>query len=254
MSVNLAVVRGVCSSPPEVRVLASGSTLVLLQLTIRTRRRQRGLGSRGHVGSPRRGAGARRGRRDRRVGSGAAPVLPQRRRHRIPGGDRGRPRRRSARSAARPSVAAAGHCGARPPRDLSRAPAGGAAALELVARTAPPMKVDAPRPGCRSRRGRDGTVGGTAQPNMKAEVNGDRSGEPDPSGGHARPGRDPVRGRLGRRYATGGRPLHRAQRRVRERPCDHARLPGGDPRPGRDRRRRLLVPGAHLRSRHRDAG
>jgi single-strand DNA-binding protein len=35
MSVNLAVVRGVCSSPPEVRVLASGSTLVLLQLTIR---------------------------------------------------------------------------------------------------------------------------------------------------------------------------------------------------------------------------
>ena len=35
MSVNLAVVRGVCSSPAEVRVLPSGSTLVLLQVTTR---------------------------------------------------------------------------------------------------------------------------------------------------------------------------------------------------------------------------
>ena len=36
MSVNLAVVRGVCSSAAEVRVLPSGSTLVLLQVTTRT--------------------------------------------------------------------------------------------------------------------------------------------------------------------------------------------------------------------------
>ena len=36
MSMNLAVVRGVCSSPAEVRVLPSGSTLVLLQVTTRT--------------------------------------------------------------------------------------------------------------------------------------------------------------------------------------------------------------------------
>jgi single-strand DNA-binding protein len=36
LSVNLAVVRGVCSSPAEVRVLPSGSTLVLLQVTTRT--------------------------------------------------------------------------------------------------------------------------------------------------------------------------------------------------------------------------
>ena len=35
MSVNLAVVRGVCSSPAEVRVLPSGSTLVVLQVTTR---------------------------------------------------------------------------------------------------------------------------------------------------------------------------------------------------------------------------
>jgi len=35
MSVNLAVVRGTCSSPAEVRVLPSGSTLALLQLTSR---------------------------------------------------------------------------------------------------------------------------------------------------------------------------------------------------------------------------
>ena len=35
MSVNLAVVRGVCSSPPEVRVLPSGTTLVVLQVTTR---------------------------------------------------------------------------------------------------------------------------------------------------------------------------------------------------------------------------
>jgi single-strand DNA-binding protein len=36
MSVNLAVVRGVCSSPAEVRALPSGSTLALLQVTTRT--------------------------------------------------------------------------------------------------------------------------------------------------------------------------------------------------------------------------
>ena len=35
MSVNLAVVRGTCSSEPEVRVLESGTTLVQLQLTVR---------------------------------------------------------------------------------------------------------------------------------------------------------------------------------------------------------------------------
>lgn len=35
MSVNLAVVRGTCSSPAEVRVLPSGSTLALVQLTSR---------------------------------------------------------------------------------------------------------------------------------------------------------------------------------------------------------------------------
>jgi single-strand DNA-binding protein len=35
MSVNLAVVRGVCSSPAEVRELPSGSILVLLQVTTR---------------------------------------------------------------------------------------------------------------------------------------------------------------------------------------------------------------------------
>ena len=35
MSMNLAIVRGVCSSPAEVRVLPSGSTLVLLQITTR---------------------------------------------------------------------------------------------------------------------------------------------------------------------------------------------------------------------------
>jgi hypothetical protein len=35
MSVNLAVVRGTCSSDPEIRVLASGSTLAVLQLTVR---------------------------------------------------------------------------------------------------------------------------------------------------------------------------------------------------------------------------
>jgi single-strand DNA-binding protein len=35
MSVNLAVVRGTCSSPAEVRVLSSGSALALLQLTAR---------------------------------------------------------------------------------------------------------------------------------------------------------------------------------------------------------------------------
>jgi single-strand DNA-binding protein len=35
-SVNLAVVRGVCSSPAEVRVLPSGATLVVLQVTTRT--------------------------------------------------------------------------------------------------------------------------------------------------------------------------------------------------------------------------
>ena len=35
MSVNLAVVRGICSSPAEARELPSGSTLVLLQVTTR---------------------------------------------------------------------------------------------------------------------------------------------------------------------------------------------------------------------------
>ena len=35
MSVNLAVVRGICSSPAEVRELPSGTTLVLLQVTTR---------------------------------------------------------------------------------------------------------------------------------------------------------------------------------------------------------------------------
>jgi single-strand DNA-binding protein len=34
-SVNLAVVRGVCSSPAEVRILPSGATLVVLQVTTR---------------------------------------------------------------------------------------------------------------------------------------------------------------------------------------------------------------------------
>jgi hypothetical protein len=36
VSVNLAVVRGVCSRPAEVRALSSGSTLVVLQVTTRT--------------------------------------------------------------------------------------------------------------------------------------------------------------------------------------------------------------------------
>jgi single-strand DNA-binding protein len=36
MSVNLAVVRGVCSRPAEVRALPSGSTLVVLQVTTRS--------------------------------------------------------------------------------------------------------------------------------------------------------------------------------------------------------------------------
>ena len=35
LALNLAVVRGVCSSPAEVRVLPSGSTLVVLQVTTR---------------------------------------------------------------------------------------------------------------------------------------------------------------------------------------------------------------------------
>jgi single-strand DNA-binding protein len=35
-SVNIAVVRGTCSSAPDVRVLPSGSTLALLQVTTRT--------------------------------------------------------------------------------------------------------------------------------------------------------------------------------------------------------------------------
>ena len=53
MSVNLAVVRGVCSSPAEVRVLPSGSTLVLLQVTTRT-------GEEAAVSVPGRRVGSRR--------------------------------------------------------------------------------------------------------------------------------------------------------------------------------------------------
>jgi single-strand DNA-binding protein len=36
VSFNVAVIRGNCSSPPEVRTLASGSTLAILQVTSRS--------------------------------------------------------------------------------------------------------------------------------------------------------------------------------------------------------------------------
>ena len=74
--------------------------------------------------------------------------------------------------------------------------------------------------------------------------------EPD----RPRRGRHPLRRRLRRRHAAHRRPLHRRQRRVRQRPGDAAELPGRDPGPGRHHRRRLVVPGAHLRPRHRHAG
>ena len=62
-------------------------------------------------------------------------------------------------------------------------------------------------------------------------VNGDRRGDPGPRSGDARSGRDQVRGRLGRRHAAGGGPVHRAVRRVRQRPGDAART--SPPRSGR---------------------
>ena len=51
---------------------------------------------------------------------------------------------------------------------------------------------------------------------------------------------------------TGDRFTER-QRAVRQRPADAARLPGRDPGPGRHARRRLGVPGPHLRPRHHHA-
>ena len=50
LALNLAVVRGVCTSPAEVRVLPSGSTLVVLQVTTRTDDGRDDVGPGGRVG------------------------------------------------------------------------------------------------------------------------------------------------------------------------------------------------------------
>ena len=175
--------------------------------------------------------------------------------HRVAGRDRGRGRARA------PAGAACRRCCAARSRrstscwsDAPRVPISPVAGdnFALGACTAPRGSA---------RRVRDLPVRALRAPNIRSgralkesEVNGDRRGEPDSSGGDARPGRDPVRRRLGRRHAARRRPLHRALRRVRQRPRDPAQLPGRDPRPGRHDRRRVVVPGAHLRPRHRDAG
>ena len=54
MSVNLAVVRGVCSSPPTSACCRRAARSSCSRSRSARRRRQRGLGSRGHVGSARR--------------------------------------------------------------------------------------------------------------------------------------------------------------------------------------------------------
>ena len=64
-----------------------------------------------------------------------------------------------------------------------------------------------------------------------------------------RPGGHPLRRRLGRRHAGDGRPVHRRERAVRQRPVDAAELPRRDPGPGRHPRRGLGLPGPHLRPR-----
>ena len=87
---NLAVVRGVCSSPAEVRVLPSGSVLVQLQVTTR-RRRGRGLGARRRVGSARRGSrSSTRATRSSSLGRVRRRFFRAGGSHRVAGRDRGR--------------------------------------------------------------------------------------------------------------------------------------------------------------------
>ena len=64
----------------------------------------------------------------------------------------------------------------------------------------------------------------------------------------------PLRGRLGRRHAAGGQPVHRRHRAARQRPGDAAELPGRDPRARGHARRRLRVPDPLRLARHPDAG
>ncbi len=86
------------------------------------------------------------------------------------------------------------------------------------------------------------------------KVNGDRRNDGGPPGRDAGSSGHSLCGRLRRRHATRRRSLHRTVRRIRERPGNAAELPGRDPRAGRHGRGRLVVPGAHLRPRHRHAG
>ena len=66
----------------------------------------------------------------------------------------------------------------------------------------------------------------------------------------ARPGDHPLRGRLRRRHAADGRPLHERDGGDGERPLDAARLPGRDPRAGRLAPGRLGLPAPLRRPRH----
>ena len=261
-ALNLAVVRGIVSSPPEVRVLPSDTVLVQLQVThpSRVTRRCRCRCRAGTptawvedlepgdeivvVGRVRRrffragGATASRVELEADVVARAADRAPVRVAVRRACG-----RARGARRVIRRVVPS----GAEPPNTEFRGGGGTVAASG-------PIGGQARRGDDHGARRRSSTNRpSNAQKPEKAEVNGDRRGEPDSSGGNTRPRRHSLRRRLRRRHAARRRPLHGAVGGVRQRPGDAAQLPGRDPSAGGHDRRRVVVPGAHLRPRDLDA-
>ena len=99
----------------------------------------------------------------------------------------------------------------------------------------------------RARAAATGSPGGETRSRDRHDIGDPPAGEPG-AGGH------PVRRRLRRRHAARRRPLHRRERRLRQRPRHAAELPGRDPGSRRHHRRRVELPGPHRRLRHRDPG
>ena len=232
-------------------------TRVLVQLQVTTRLDDRDALDAGLVLEPGRlGRDARARRRDRRrrAGSGAASSGPAARRRR---GSSSRPTCR--RAGERPPPGASRGCGARAPRWSRSSSASSACRAPRTPNYPGRWRYSGTQPGrlgVSARRGAT-TCARAGAPSTKsaqqcaepekAEVNGDRRGEPDPSGRDTRPRRHPLRRRLRRRHAARRRPLHGAVGRVRQRPGDAARTsrPRSAPRPARSpacRRSRCTSP------------
>ena len=263
VGVNLGVVCGPCSGAAEVRALESGTRLATLAVRcpVGTARRAGGSGTTSvpvTVWDPP-GVVETLDAGDAVVvvGPAPAPLLPTPGRRRLAGRARG--------GAGRPGPATAGACrrtGVPWPRSRRSRDATpvrvGATGRRWYVLGQYNRAVDSEWPGAAARDACPAECGARqriATPAQRGEGHGDRRDRP-------RPVEPEPLDRVVIRFAgdsgdgmqlTGDR-FTDASAAVRQRPRDDAELPGRDPCPGRHHRRGVVVPGAHLRPRHRHAG